>query len=50
MHWQFGPIFLNYINKSVHISFKCKFATSYQVFDTPISHTDSYKDLGINDI
>ena len=35
------------LNKSVHLSFKCKIATSYTMFDNTILHTDSHKDLGL---
>ena len=35
------------LTKSVHLSFKYKFATSYHMFDSPISHTNSHKDLGL---
>ena len=35
------------LKKTVHLSFKCKAATSYYMFDTVISHQDSHKDLGI---
>ena len=35
------------LNKSVHLVFKSKIPTSYTMFDTSISHTDSHKDLGL---
>ena len=35
------------LKKTVHLSFKCKAATSYYMFDTVISHQNSHKDLGI---
>ena len=35
------------LNKSVHLSFKSKFSTSYSMFDSPILHANSHKDLGL---
>jgi len=35
------------LNKTVDLSFKSKIVTSYKLFETSISHSDSHKDLGL---
>jgi len=45
--WSLTSLLSFYPSKSTHLSFKCKFTTSYCINSNPINFSHSHKDLGV---